>query len=128
MPDPAHELLLLSQRLLEAIAAADWTTYEELCDPQLTCFEPEARGQRVAGMAFHRFYFDAGPPASPPTTTMVDPQVRWLGDDAAVVTYVRLVQARTPQGPVTSRGEETRVWERRDGRWQHVHFHRTGAA
>ena len=29
----AQEVLALNQRLLEAIAAADWKTYEELCDP-----------------------------------------------------------------------------------------------
>jgi hypothetical protein len=28
------EILQLNQRLLDAIAAADWATYEELCDPQ----------------------------------------------------------------------------------------------
>jgi hypothetical protein len=26
---------------------------------------------------------------------------------------------------VTTRCEETRVWERRDGSWKHVHFHRS---
>ena len=125
MPDPTEELLQLSQRLLDAIAARDWATYAQLCDPELTAYEPEARGQRVTGLDFHRFYFDAGPPAEARHTTMVDPQVRWLGDDAALVTYVRLVQAHTPRGPATSRCEETRVWERRDGQWRHVHFHRS---
>ena len=40
-----NELLALNQRLLKSIAAGDWATYQELCDPTLTCFEPEARGQ-----------------------------------------------------------------------------------
>jgi hypothetical protein len=26
---------------------------------------------------------------------------------------------------VTTATEETRVWQRKDGRWQHVHFHRS---
>ena len=91
----------------------------------IRAFEPEARGLRVTGLDFHRYYFDAGPPAEPRNTTMVDPQVRWLGDDAALVTYVRLVQAQGHRGPATSRCEETRVWERRDGEWRHVHFHRS---
>ena len=84
MPDPTDELLQLSQRLLDAIATNDWFTYVDLCDPELTAFEPEARGLRVTGLDFHRYYFDAGPPAEPRNTTMVDPQVRWLGDDAAL--------------------------------------------
>ena len=54
------ELLALNRRLLESIAAGDWATYEELCDPSLTCFEPEARGQWVEGMEFHHFYFKLG--------------------------------------------------------------------
>jgi hypothetical protein len=33
------ELVAVTQRLLEAIAAKDWDTYERLCDPGLTCFE-----------------------------------------------------------------------------------------
>ena len=125
MPDPTDELLQVSQRLLDAIAANDWSTYVELCDPELTAFEPEARGLRVTGLDFHRYYFDAGPSAEPRNTTMVDPQVRWLDNDAALVTYVRLVQAPGHRGPATSRCEETRVWERRDGEWRHVHFHRS---
>ena len=125
MPDYQEELLELSQRLLDAIAAGDWSTYEELCAPDLTAFEPEARGYRVAGLDFHRFYFDSGPSGARRHTTMVDPQVRGLGDDAALVTYVRLVQTQTAAGWVTQPTEESRVWQRRDGRWWHVHFHRS---
>ncbi|HVX59099.1 MAG TPA: hypothetical protein VHC19_00810, partial [Pirellulales bacterium] len=55
-----RELLALNQRLLESIQAADWKTYEELCDPSLSAFEPEGRGQLIEGMAFHRYYFDLG--------------------------------------------------------------------
>ena len=29
-----------------------------LCSPSMTAFEPEARGNLVEGMAFHKFYFD----------------------------------------------------------------------
>jgi calcium/calmodulin-dependent protein kinase (CaM kinase) II len=49
-----------------------------------------------------------------------------LGDDAAVISYVRLVQKLDAHGvPVTVTTEETRVWQRKDGRWKHVHFHRS---
>ena len=125
MPDPTDELLDLSQRLLDAISTGDWTTYTTLCDPDLSAFEPEARGQRVLGLDFHRYYFELGPPTQPRHTTMVDPIVRLLGEEAALITYIRLVQGMTPDGPVTSRCEETRIWERRDGSWRHTHFHRS---
>src|SRR3954451_18682384 len=101
MSEPVvEELLRLNQRLLESIAAGDWAVYEELCDPSLTAFEPEAAGQLVEGLEFHRFYSTLGGPRGPNQTTMVSPRVRLLGD-MAVVAYVRLNQAlgaeRTPQ-------------------------------
>jgi hypothetical protein len=120
------ELLALNQRLLESILAADWQTYEELCDPSLTAFEPEGRGQLIVGMPFHRFYFELGAGTGPYHVTMASPQVRRLGEDAAIISYVRLVQKVADSGsPVTTATEETRVWQRNDGRWRHVHFHRS---
>jgi calcium/calmodulin-dependent protein kinase (CaM kinase) II len=123
-----QELLQLNQRLLDSIAAADWATYQELCDPTLTAFEPEAQGQLVQGLDFHRFYFDLGGVQGRHHTTMASPHVRMMGD-AAVVSYVRLNQRVGPDGvPFTRPVEETRVWQRREGRWKHVHFHRSAPA
>ena len=126
MPDStSQELLDLTQRLLESIANGDWATYEELCDPSLTAFEPEALGHRVQGMTFHHFYFRRGGAHGDHGTTMSAPHVRLMGD-VGVVTYVRLNQRLDAQGrPFTAGFEETRVWQRRDGRWRHVHFHRS---
>lgn len=125
MNDPNREILELNRRLLESIAAGDWETYSRLCDPTLSAFEPEARGYLVEGMDFHRFYFNLGGSQGPKNVTMCSPHVRVMGD-VAVLSYVRLVQHLDEAGhPVTSRGEETRVWQRRDGAWRHVHFHRS---
>ena len=124
--DDGDRLLQLSRQLLDAISAADWKTYEELCLPDLTCFEPEARGHLVDGMDFHRFYFEQGGHLGTHQSTIVSPHVRLLGQDAAVVSYVRLVQRCDPTGTlVTDECEETRVWARVDGMWKHVHFHRS---
>ena len=120
-----RQLLDLNERLLRSIAEGDWETYAELCDPTLTAFEPEARGQLAEGMKFHKFYFDLGGAAGPHNTTICAPHVRLLGD-AAVVCFVRLVQRLDSDGhPVSSRSEETRVWHRKHGVWRHVHFHRS---
>jgi ketosteroid isomerase-like protein len=120
-----QELLALSQRLLEAIIKNDWAAYTELCDPSLTAFEPEAAGQLVAGLVFHKFYFDLGPVKGPRKVTMTAPHVRIIGD-AGVVSYVRLNQNLDAAGsPVTTAVEETRVWQKKDGKWRHVHFHRS---
>jgi calcium/calmodulin-dependent protein kinase (CaM kinase) II len=129
MTDPViDELLRLNQRLLDAIAAADWAVYEELCDPTLTAFEPEAVGHLVEGLEFHRFYFNLGGARPGHHTTMSLPRVRLLGD-VAVVAYVRLNQRVGVDGtPTTTATEETRVWQRRDGSWRHVHFHRSRPA
>jgi ketosteroid isomerase-like protein len=122
---PEQELLDLTQRLLDSIASCDWRTYDELCDPTLSAFEPEGRGHLIEGMDFHRYYFDLGPADTPRSTTMSSPQVRLLGE-VALVTYVRLIQwINESGGPVTSAFEETRVWQRQQGKWQHVHFHRS---
>jgi calcium/calmodulin-dependent protein kinase (CaM kinase) II len=111
--------------LLEAIAQGDWATYEKLCDPSLTAFEPEANGQLVDGLDFHRFYFRLGGSRGPHATTMCQPRVRLMGD-VAVVTYVRLNQRVGPDGqPTVSSFEETRVWQRQGETWKHVHFHRS---
>ena len=128
MSDPTPELLKLNQRLLEAILAGDWATYAELCDSSLTAFEPEAAGQLVAGLQFHKFYFDLGPAKGPRQVTMASPHVRVLGD-VAIVSYVRLIQKLDAAGAMTTAAfEETRIWQRADGKWRHVHFHRSPCA
>jgi calcium/calmodulin-dependent protein kinase (CaM kinase) II len=126
MADPViDELLRLNARLLESIASGDWATYEELCDPSLTAFEPEALGHLVEGLEFHHFYFKLGGFRGPQQTTMCDPKVRVMGD-VAVVAYVRLNQRVGGEGvPGTTGAAETRVWQRKNGRWRHVHFHRS---
>ena len=118
------EVLRLTTRLLESIAQRDWATYAELCDPGLTAFEPEACGQLVEGLAFHEFYFQLGGGSRPSRVTLCAPRVRLMGD-VAVATYVRLVQSVGPEGPATTASDETRVWQRLEGAWRHVHFHRS---
>ena len=121
----ADELLALSQRLLDGIDRQDWATYADLCDPTLTAFEPEAVGHLVAGMEFHRFYFDMDGPDQPHQSTISSPEVRLMGD-VAVVTYVRLTQRVDDEGhAATTACDETRVWQRQNGVWKHIHFHRS---
>lgn len=126
-PAVEAELLDLSRQLLAAVVAGDWQAYVRLVADDLTCFEPEARGQLVAGLSFHEFYFrlPAGSP-KPVTVTLASPQVRLLSDTVALVAYVRLTQTLDDAGrPVTKPCEETRIWRRMDGTWKHVHFHRS---
>lgn len=121
------QLLELSQQLLDSIDGQDWDTYAELCDETLTAFEPEAVGSLVAGMDFHEFYFKQEGVGGTKRSTISSPDVRLLGD-VAVVCYIRLVQRVESDGSFTTTAfEETRIWQQQDGRWQHVHFHRSPA-
>lgn len=121
------ELIRLTERLLQSIAESDWETYEKLCDPSLTAFEPEACGHLVEGLDFHRFYFGLQKSDSPTQTTLVQPHVRMLGEDVAIVCYNRLIQKLDRDGqPISVVSEETRVWQlQADERWLHMHFHRS---
>src|SRR5258708_1279767 len=126
MPAEAQtELIALNQQLLDAIAQGDWGTYSELCDPSLTAFEPEALGHLVAGMDFHAFYFKLAGGQVKPQNSMGDVHVRVMGD-VAVVAYYRLTQFVDGEGRPGTRGtEETRIWQRPNGRSRHVPFHRS---
>ncbi|MEW5301164.1 MAG: hypothetical protein WDW38_004703 [Sanguina aurantia] len=128
MAKPEDAVLLLNQKLLQAVGSGDYETYASLCDPSLTCFEPEALGHLVGGLAFHEFYFDA--PAAPGVAgrvlnSMSNPHVRMMSTTAAVVSYVRLTQKVVNCIPETHAVQETRVWEEKDGKWVHVHVHRS---
>ena len=121
-----EEVLAASRKLLASIDSGNWAEYVKLCDETITCFEPEALGHLVAGLPFHEFYFKLPGNGTPRQSTMASPDVRVLSDTSAVVTYVRLTQKLDAQGaPVSVRAMETRVWQKQDGVWKHVHFHRT---
>ena len=123
--DRKTELLNLSQQLLDSIDQQNWSIYTQLCDPSLSAFEPEAVGNLVEGMPFHQSYFEMQRDGNPVKSTISSPSVRLMAD-SAVVTYVRLTQRIDAEGhPTTSACEETRVWECQNGKWQHVHFHRS---
>ncbi|RTG89736.1 calcium/calmodulin-dependent protein kinase (CaM kinase) II [Schistosoma bovis] len=60
-------------------------------------------------------------------TSILNPTVHLMGEDAACIAYTRLTQFLDKCGmPHTQQTEETRVWVRRNDRgWQNVHVHRS---
>uniref|UniRef100_A0A8C2I194 calcium/calmodulin-dependent protein kinase n=1 Tax=Cyprinus carpio TaxID=7962 RepID=A0A8C2I194_CYPCA len=125
-----QEIIKITEQLIEANNNGDFEAYAKICDPGLTCFEPEALGNLVEGMDFHRFYFEnlLSKNSKPIHTTILNPHVHLIGDEAACIAYIRLTQYVDGQGrPRSSQSEETRVWHRRDSKWQNVHFHCSGA-
>ncbi|XP_047233113.1 calcium/calmodulin-dependent protein kinase type II subunit gamma isoform X21 [Girardinichthys multiradiatus] len=125
-----QEIIKITEQLIEAINNGDFDAYTRICDPGLTSFEPEALGNLVEGMDFHKFYFEnlLSKNNKPVHTTLLNPHVHLIGEDAACIAYIRLTQFVDATGrPRSSQSEETRVWHRRDGKWLNVHFHCSGA-
>ncbi|XP_054454714.1 calcium/calmodulin-dependent protein kinase type II delta chain-like isoform X2 [Anoplopoma fimbria] len=125
-----QEIIKITEQLIEAINNGDFDAYTRICDPGLTSFEPEALGNLVEGMDFHKFYFEnlLSKNSKPVHTTLLNPHVHLIGEDAACIAYIRLTQFVDTTGrPRSSQSEETRVWHRREGKWLNVHFHCSGA-
>ncbi|KAM6895002.1 calcium/calmodulin-dependent protein kinase type II delta chain isoform 11-T11 [Lycodopsis pacificus] len=125
-----QEIIKVTEQLIEAINNGDFEAYTKICDPGLTSFEPEALGNLVEGTDFHRFYFEnaLSKGKQPIHTILLNPHVHLIGDEAACIAYIRLTQYIDGTGmPRTMQSEETRIWHRRDSKWQNIHFHRSGS-
>ncbi|XP_076349044.1 calcium/calmodulin-dependent protein kinase type II alpha chain-like isoform X2 [Tachypleus tridentatus] len=125
------EIIKITEQLIEAINNGDFESYIKYCDSQITAFEPEALGNLIEGIDFHKFYFDnvLGKNSKLLNTTVLNPTVHLLGEDAACIAYKLLTQCVNKSGiAYTKQTEETRVWHKKDGKWQNVHFHCSGAA
>uniref|UniRef100_A0A669Q0U6 calcium/calmodulin-dependent protein kinase n=12 Tax=Aves TaxID=8782 RepID=A0A669Q0U6_PHACC len=125
-----QEIIKVTEQLIEAISNGDFESYTKMCDPGMTAFEPEALGNLVEGLDFHRFYFENlwSRNSKPVHTTILNPHIHLMGDESACIAYIRITQYVDAGGiPRTAQSEETRIWHRRDGKWQIVHFHRSGA-
>uniref|UniRef100_A0A8C3B0R6 calcium/calmodulin-dependent protein kinase n=1 Tax=Cyclopterus lumpus TaxID=8103 RepID=A0A8C3B0R6_CYCLU len=130
IPARKQEIIKMTEQLIEAINNGDFEAYTRICDAGLTSFEPEALGNLVEGMDFHKFYFDnlLSKNSKPVHTTILNPHVHLIGEEAACIAYIRLTQYMDGQGrPRSCQSEETRVWHRRDAKWLNVHFHCSGA-
>uniref|UniRef100_T1DG40 calcium/calmodulin-dependent protein kinase n=1 Tax=Cupiennius salei TaxID=6928 RepID=T1DG40_CUPSA len=110
-----QEVIKLTEQLVEAVNSGDYEGYTKFCDPHMTAFEPEAL---VLGKNNKTL-----------NSTILNPSVHLLGDNAACIAYIRLTQYMDKSGMAhTQQSEETRVWSKKDGKWQNVHFHRSGSA
>jgi hypothetical protein len=122
-----NTILLLTQKLLDAISKKDWETYISLTDDKLSCIEPETNNNYIEGLDFHKFYFDL------PTVGIVkikenitQPTTKIYGE-VAVISYRRLTQVYIEESlePKTFNSLETRIWKKVEDGWKLVHFHRS---
>uniref|UniRef100_A0A5K3EYW1 CaMKII_AD domain-containing protein n=1 Tax=Mesocestoides corti TaxID=53468 RepID=A0A5K3EYW1_MESCO len=113
------EIIRLTEQLLAAATACDYDAYTRLMCPKFTYFGPDVRGTLVEGCDFHKFYFDQVIPKSlfkSVRTTIQNPTVHILSEDAACIAYIRLTQFTDKSDVLyTQQTEETRVWARRQG-------------
>ncbi|KAK9965820.1 hypothetical protein ABG768_004888, partial [Culter alburnus] len=112
-----QEIIKITEQLIEAVNNGDFEAYTRICDPGLTSFEPEALGNLVEGMDFHKFYFEhlLSKNNKPVHTTILNPHVHLIGEDAACIAYIRLTQYIDSQGrPRSCQSEETLYLDSRD--------------
>eukprot|EP00055_Hartaetosiga_balthica_P004701 m.12778 g.12778 ORF g.12778 m.12778 type:complete len:461 (-) comp4057_c2_seq1:138-1520(-) len=126
--NPEAKVKLLAERLVQAIDEKKWEDYTNLVDEKLTCFEPEAHGDFVTGLDFHKFFFENG--ATKQKSHVQNVSVNMLGS-TAIHTCTRLVQSSDSEGAVsTTKYEETRVWACQGDSmfgWKVIHIHRSKA-
>uniref|UniRef100_A0A3Q2XJ87 calcium/calmodulin-dependent protein kinase n=1 Tax=Hippocampus comes TaxID=109280 RepID=A0A3Q2XJ87_HIPCM len=105
-----QEIIKMTEQLIEAVNNGDFEAYAKICDPGLTSFEPEGLGNLVEGMDFHRFYFDnlLSKNVKPIHTTILNPHVHMMGEDAACMAYIRLTQFVDAGGLPTFRATKYR--------------------
>ncbi|XP_064640816.1 calcium/calmodulin-dependent protein kinase type II delta chain-like isoform X13 [Lineus longissimus] len=125
-----QEIIKLTEQLIACVTSGDFDGYTKFVDPQLTSFEPESFGNLMEGMDFHKFYFDnvLSKNNKAINTSILNPTVHLLGDDSACIAYVKLTQYidSSVGAARTAQSEETRIWQKIDGKWMNVHLHRSG--
>ena len=58
--EATHMAIRLSHLRGHTIIIFCFPLFRKFVDPTITCFEPEAMGNLIVGMDFHKFYFDHG--------------------------------------------------------------------
>nr|QYL01390.1 CamkII [Dugesia japonica] len=127
-----QEILKLTENLLSSIANGNYSSFIKLVDPQITVFEPDTCGNLIEGIDYYKFLFNnvySKRDAKSVNMSILNPTIHILGDDCASIAFVKVVQIVDKNGSVTvGRGEETRIWQRKDGKWQNIHVHKSGNA
>lgn len=123
-----HEIISITERIIESIGFGDFDAYKKLCDVNMTAFEPESMGNLIEGVDYHKYTFDnVVGRKKHMKIRVINPTVKLLGEDAASIAYVRLTQYVDSDGRVwICQTEETRIWQRKENKWVNVHVHRSG--
>jgi UMP-CMP kinase len=117
-----HEILHLTEHLLDAISSGNTQLYAQLVDPSITALEPEGQHKIIHGIEFHQQLLQRPSVINITRKSSIrEHHVRVLGK-VAIIAYIRDI--RGSDGSLSSY-EETRVWNLVHGDWMNVHFHRS---
>lgn len=124
----AQSLLLIVQRILEAMYAGDTDAYAALVAEDVSANEYYIAPYRVDGLSFHLDLIAAGANGAPNRLDLLTPRVQVYGE-TAVVTYTLLKTTVSDDGVASfSTMNEARVFSKIDGNWKMVHLHKSPAA
>ena len=116
-----HETLL---QLLHSIRKGDNDFYKKHVSAELTCFEPESQGNLVDGLPFHEFFMTNFKTTDPYHLELIKPTIKVYGD-TGYTAYTMVILKKTDEKAVMTKVNETRIWNRENGSWRMVHFHRS---
>ena len=128
------ELLALLDQHLRSIWDGDLVTYRATTGEDVTFFEWYISTQRIDGLDFHLRETAANYRAAEDRRRggqryeieheVLQPKVQIYGD-VAIITFTLLMRYTTGEGVRHTEHNETRVFYRRDKRWQLVHCHKS---
>ncbi|MCH8907380.1 MAG: nuclear transport factor 2 family protein [Candidatus Heimdallarchaeota archaeon] len=118
-----EELEPVLRELLHAIRSGDAEKYTQMSSPELTCFEPETQGSRVDGLDFHLFFMNNQNPSNF-YFEIVNPVYRIEGNLGYAV-YTLIDNRVSDTGFDLKQVNETRIFEKLNGKWIMIHFHRS---
>ncbi|MFT7796287.1 calcium/calmodulin-dependent protein kinase type II subunit alpha isoform X1 [Arapaima gigas] len=125
-----QEIIKVTEQLIEAISNGDFESYANR-GPEREVSAKDVSLQTVIANSIGcaLFFVSVWSKNSKPVhTTILNPHIHLIGEEAACIAYIRITQYIDTNGmPRTAQSEETRIWHRRDGKWQIVHFHRSGS-
>ncbi|HEX5324505.1 MAG TPA: nuclear transport factor 2 family protein [Capsulimonadaceae bacterium] len=124
----AQTLLLVTQRILDAMYAGDSEAYAALVAEDVSSFEPYIAPYRIDGLPFHLDLIASGGNGNVSRLDLLTPRVQVYGN-AGVVTYTLLKTTLSlDEPPVFQSMNEARVFAKIDGNWKMVHLHKSPAA
>jgi len=109
--------------LLHAIKQGDADTYTRLSAKDLTAIEPETGGQIVEGLPFHVFLIERSTMADY-HLEVINPTIKVEGN-MAYACYNLVTSQKKDDTFRFDQVQETRIFQRIDGLWKMIHFHRS---